>query len=305
MRFFLLTLLFFASCNAPRANLETGRVTPKGKFTVGADMRGNIPTETVSALYDGLKSAVDDAYDVATGNGTKWTGETGRQNLAKLVDALVIFSMDPLAWGFDFRARYGFYDNFDLGIKYDSGAWAGDIRFQFMGPTNTKNGRGSLIDYGPRWYGSIGVQYSSIDYKMPISYLEKLQDLLGYEFTRKDILIPVAFSYSLGPNETFGAISFGMVYNLGMIKYGFKEDMIADLFERSLEEEGITVPSEDRSIHAFGGFLNIKLGYRWVYAIASLSVYYQNYGKYNIFGIHTKQFSGLTFIPTLGLMGTF
>ena len=140
---------------------------------------------------------------------------------------------------------------------------------------------------------------------MPLPILEDLQDLLGYEFTRKDVLVPLAFSYSLGPDELFGAITFGVAYNLGLVKYGFKEEKVAQLFQESLEEEGIMVPHDEKSVHAFGPFLNVKVGYRWIYAIASLSIYYQDYGSYDIFGVKTSRFSGLTFIPSFGLMGTF
>jgi len=301
----LLMLFLLAACTAPRANIETGRVTPRGKFVVGADVRGNVPTETSSALYDSLRAGVDEAKATASGESPKWTGEEGRQKLAKLVDTLVIYSLDPLGWGFDFRARYGFYDHLDLGVRYDSGVVAGDVRFQFLGAIDRGRKPNFFFNHGPRWYGSVGVQYSQQDFKVPLPILEDLQDLLGYEFTRKDVLVPLAFSYSLGPDELFGAISFGVAYNLGRIRYGFKEEKVAQLFQETLDQEGITVPQDEKNIHAFGPFFNVKLGYRWIYAIASLSIYYQNYGRYDIFGVKTSSFTGLTFIPTFGVMGTF
>ncbi|MBN2723113.1 MAG: hypothetical protein JXR95_03470 [Deltaproteobacteria bacterium] len=300
---YLILFVVLAGCTAPRANLETGRVTPRGKFVVGADMRGNIPTKTVSTLYDSLSEGVDEATAAATGNAPKWTGDEGKEKLAKLVDTLVMFSLDPVGWGFDIRARYGVYDGFDIGLRYDSGVIVGDARFQFMGPLG--GGKSALLNRGNRWFGSVGVQYSSQDYKVPLPVLEKLQDLLGYEFVRKDIVVPLAFSYSFGPNEKYGALGFGLVYNLGMIKYGFKEELVSQLFENTLEEEGITVPQDEKNIHAYGTFINLKVGFKWVYAVASLSIYYQDYGKYDIFGIKTTSLAGLTIIPTFGVMGTF
>jgi hypothetical protein len=301
----LFALTFLAACTAPRANLETGRVTPRGRFVVGADVRGNLPTATTGAMYDSLKAGVNEARDAATGESPKWTGEDGRQKLAKLVDTLVIYSLDPLGWGFDFRARYGFYDHLDLGVRYDSGVVAGDVRFQFLGAINRGKKPNLFFNHGPRWHGSVGVQYSQQDFKVPLPILEDLQELLGYEFTRKDVLVPLAISYSLGPDELFGAITFGLAYNLGLVKYGFQEEKVAQLFQESLEQEGIVVPHDEKSVHAFGPFLNVKVGFKWIYAIASLSIYYQDYGSYDIFGVKTSRFSGLTFIPSFGVMGTF
>ncbi len=298
-------LFLLASCTAPRANIETGRVTPRGKVVAGADVRTNLPTATSSALFDELKSQVKAARAAATGEAPKWTGESGRDNLARLVDTLVIYSLDPLGWGYDIRVRYGFFDHLDAGLRYDSGVVAADLRFQFLGAIDQGKRPNAFLNHGPLWYGSIGVQYSQQDFQVSMPILEDLQELLGYEFTRKDVLVPLIFSYSLGPDERYGALSFGLAYNLGMVKYGFKEEKVAQLFQESLEQEGIRIPHTKKNIHAFGPFFNVKVGLKYFYVIASLSIYYQDYGSHDIFGIKTSRFSGLTFIPTLGVMGTY
>ncbi|MBU1535931.1 hypothetical protein KKF84_11470, partial [Myxococcota bacterium] len=226
------------------------------------------------------------------------------QKLDKLIRAMIIYSVDPIGMGFDFNVRYGVWDRFDIGYKMDSGVHVFDTRFQFAGPTKqSPNFLG--INLGPHWFGSIGVQYSQQDFEIPLPGLDKLQKLIGYKFEKQDILIPIAFSYSLwGNEEKFGSVSFGAAYNYSRLKWGLDEGLIQDLFVDTLASMGITVPGGDQAVHSFGGFVNIKLGYKYVYVIASLSVYYQNYGKFRLFD-YSASYSGVTFVPTIGVVGQF
>jgi len=304
IRFLPVTLLALVACTSPRSITHSGKVTPKGQVRVGANFRGNIPTATSAALYDTIKDGVNEIEDVATGQQSKFTRDEGVQKLDKLLKAMIIYSVDPIGMGFDFNVRYGLIDRLDIGYKFDSGVHVFDTRFQFAGPTrHSRNVLG--INLGPHWFASIGLQYSQQDFEIPLPGLDKLQELVGYTFEKKDVLIPLVFSYSLwGDDEKLGSISFGAAYNYSKLHWGLDDGLIAQLFEDTLENLGIQVPSGDQSVHSFGGFINIKLGYKWVYVIASLSIYYQNYGKFRLFD-YSATYSGVTFVPTIGVVGQF
>ena len=57
------------------------------------------------------------------------------------------------------------------------------------------------------------------------------------------------------------------------------------------------------SVAAYGFFLNMKLGYKYVYILPALAVYYQNYGTFTLLGGGSESFSGYTFAPSIGLCG--
>jgi hypothetical protein len=295
----------FLGCTAPRSVIHSGKVTPKGQFRVGTDLRGNVPTATVGTLYDTLEDGVNRIDNIVNNGGEKLSGESDKAFLDKMVKTMLIYSLDPINMGYDFRVRYGVIDRVDIGYKYDSGVHVIDTRFQFGGATESGPGPKFFQDlFGPKWHGSIGIQFSKQSYEMPISYLEDLRELLGYEFKRYDFLIPLAVSYSFrGDKESVGSIGFGLVYNYGKLSYGFDNEQIEALFANTLESEGVTVPSGKPTVHAFGGFANLKVGYKYLYAIASLSIYYQDYGSYSLFGSTPASFSGFTIVPTIGLVG--
>jgi hypothetical protein len=57
---------------------------------------------------------------------------------------------------------------------------------------------------------------------------------------------------------------------------------------------------QSRNFSSYGLFLNLKLGYKYVYVVPAVSVYYQNYGNYTLVDGSTTSLSGVTFIPSLG-----
>ncbi|MGM0597648.1 MAG: hypothetical protein ACQES9_11480 [Myxococcota bacterium] len=302
--FFFFPVIMSFSCTSPRSVTHTGKVTPKGQIRLGTDIRGNFPTETSSVIYDSIKDGVNELEDVAKGEQDKYTEEEGKDKLDKLMRALLIYSIDPLGMGFDFNVRYGLLDRWDAGYKMDSGVHVFDTRFQFAGPTRNSD-KFMGINLGQKWFGSIGLQFSMQDYEISLPGLDKLQELLGYEFKKYDLMVPLAFSYSFfSKDEKYGSLSFGGVYNYSRLNWGMDEGVIQDFFVESMENMNINIPQGERNIHSYGAFFNLKVGYKYVYLVASLSIYYQDYGRYELFG-SSSSFSGFTFIPTIGLVGQF
>ena len=77
----------------------------------------------------------------------------------------------------------------------------------------------------------------------------------------------------------------------------------AKRFVRYVENEYVEIPSfsHKTSYSSYGGFLNAKIGYKYAYFVPALSIYHQNYGTYDLFGIQQESYRGLTIIPSLGL----
>ena len=139
--------------------------------------------------------------------------------------------------------------------------------------------------------------------KLPsIPFLDNVNSLLGFQASRHDVIVPLVFSKSLGVEEEIGAISYGLVYAHTFLRYGFKP---ANLYNGPGSSYGSglvpDLPTARRNFSSFGAFFNAKLGYRYAYVIPALSIYYQNYGEYQLLNNKTAKLSGLTFIPSLGL----
>ncbi|MEI6348604.1 MAG: hypothetical protein WCP69_11720 [Bacteroidota bacterium] len=285
--YFTSIILFLSGCAAPRSITQSGKVTPHKQFRFGSNFSGNISTSVSKTLFDGAQSTASDLINQDT--------VRLEETVAKLEKVALAYSLDPIGSGYDFYLRYGVLKHFDIGYKFASGVHVFDAMYQFMGST------GTIESVGKKGIcGSIGVQYSSQKYDLPLGF-NKIQDLLGYTMKRKDILIPLIFSVSFGEEEKFGNFSWGLAYSHSFIDYGFDPDNIFYDRINSTTPVSLTAIEGKKNYSSIGAFVNIKAGYKYVYLISSLSVFYQDYGTYNMLGGGTANLSGLTIIPTLGI----
>ncbi|QNF32553.1 hypothetical protein HUW51_07365 [Adhaeribacter swui] len=280
-------MLFAVSCTAPRAIINSGKVTAPGQFKAGLNFGGNIATEPIGQLDDITKSAVD-----AIRNKDSIYYDEQIDVFAK---GLTAYALDPVGLTFDFYVRYGVAPRVDVGYKFASGAHVLDAMYQFLGPTGTPDnpGEGTL-------YGSVGLQYTGQKANLPArALLNKLEPVLDFYATRRDVVIPVIFSKSFGPEEEIGNISWGVVYNRTFIKYGFDPGNIFTKYTDQVVR--VEAVKEKNSFSSYGAFVNGKIGFRYVYLLPALTMYYQNYGTYKVLGGKKHEFSGMTFIPSIGL----
>jgi hypothetical protein len=278
------------SCTAPRNIIASGKVTPKGAFKVGFNSSFNVATAPLAEI-DGVTKAAVNAID----NNKDSIYYT--ESLASLTRGLLAYSLDPVTPTSDFYIRYGVLDKVDVGYKYASGAHVFDVMYQFMGSTGTPDDP----DLTKGMHGSIGLQYSGQKASLPSKLgLNKLSSILSFKLSRKDILVPLVFSYSFGPEETYGNISFGAVYGYTSIQYGFNP---SKTLVRKTDNVIESLPSftQRQGYSSFGGFINGKIGYKYAYFVPALSIYHQNYGTYNLFGQQQQTYKGLTIIPSIGL----
>ena len=288
----LVLIVTMAGCTAPRAVINSGKVTAPGKFKAGVNFGGNIATEPIGQLDDITKAAVDAIVKKDT---VFYDDE-----IEAATQALLAYSLDPIGPTFDFYLRYGLVERVDIGYKYASGVHVFDAQYQFMGPTGTPANPGG----DERWYGSVGLQYAgqSSDWVDRL-FLDKLQPLLQFSAKRKDVTVPLIFSRSFGVEEEKGSIAFGAVYNHTFIRYGFEPSRLFKKYGgENLELDGLM---NKNNYSSYGIFVNAKLGYKGIYLLPALTMYYQNYGSYTLLNDRVYSFSGMTFIPSLGLQANF
>lgn len=285
----LILLLLAAGCTAPRSIINSGRVTAPGQVKVGFNYGGNIASEPLSELDDIAKAAVD---AIANRDSVFYDGQ-----IDLFARALTAYAIDPVGSAFDMYVRYGIAPRFDVGYKYASGAHVFDGMYQFMGATGTATAKGL--------HGSVGLQFSTQSLNIGDQfYLEKINNLLKFKADRKDIVIPIIFSKSFGAEEEIGSIAWGLVYNHTFIEYGFEP---GNLFKRLSENNVVKVEevTENNNFSSFGAFVNARIGFRYIYVVPALTFYYQDYGTYRLLEGREYSYSGVTFIPSLGLQLRF
>lgn len=292
--FYKIGLIVFAiwavGCTPSRNIIASGKVTPKGAFKVGANSTFNIGTASVGEIDDVIKAAADEIKN----KDTIIFRESA--NLKTLTRGLLAYSLDPVAPSSDFYVRYGLAERVDVGYKFASGAHVFDAMYQFMGSTGTPDNPGKS-----GLYGSIGLQYSGQRANLPSALgLDRISPIFSYELSRKDILVPLVFSQSFGPEEQYGNFSWGLVYGHTFIKYGFKP---GKLYTRLDGDRVIKINDfmARENFSSYGGFINAKIGFKYVYLVPSLSIYYQDFGTYDFFGEQQESYKGMSFIPSIGL----
>ena len=281
------SLLLATACSAPRAIVATGKVTPQGEFRVGYNQGFNIATAPLSKAGAALK----DAASAAAGKDTVGYGGS----VINLQAAALAYILDPVQPTADLSIRYGIIPRLDAGFKYAFGSYVFDTQYQLLGPTGSPEnpGRGAVSG---TTYASIGLQFATQRAKLPsLPFLSDINSVLNFRATRNDLLIPLIISQSFGPEEEIGAISYGLVYAHSWVNYGFAPSNVY------LNTQKIpALPTQSRDFSSFGGFLNLKLGYRYFYVIPAVSVFYQNYGDYALLNGASTSLSGVTFVPSLG-----
>ena len=280
--------LLAASCTAPRAIVATGKVTPQGEFRVGYNQGLNLASAPIAKAGAAVKEAASQA---ASAEKVDYTDAT-----TQLQAAALAYVLDPVQTTADLNVRYGIVPRLDAGYKYAFGSHVFDTQYQFLGPTGTPENPGPGAATGTT-YGSIGLQFATQRAKLPsLPFLTDINAVLNLRATRNDLLVPLVFSNSFGPEEEIGAISYGLVYAHSWVSYGFAPEKIYTGAVKVPE-----LPTQRRNFSSFGGFLNLKIGYRYFYVVPAVSVFYQNYGDFALLNNQSTSLSGVTVVPSIGL----
>ncbi|NML66170.1 hypothetical protein HHL22_13235 [Hymenobacter sp. RP-2-7] len=282
------------ACTAPRGITTSGKVTPQGEFRVAYNQGFNVGTAPLSKATSAVREAASSlGTRAASGDTVRYSGL-----VSNVQGAALAYLLDPVQSTADLSIRYGVVPRLDVGYKYAFGSHVFDAAYQLLGPTGSVENP-ELGAAGGTTYASVGLQFALQRARLPsLPFLNNLNNLVGLDASRRDILIPLTVSQSFGPEETLGAISYGAVYGHSWVSYGFNP---SNLYNRAGTSVLPDLPRQSRNFSSYGLFLNVKLGYKYVYVVPALSVYYQNYGDYTLVDGSTTSLSGATFVPSLGL----
>jgi hypothetical protein len=286
-------LLLVSSCAAPRAITTSGKVTPLHEFRAGYNQGYNIATAPLAKAGTALKDAAQAAASSSS------AGDSVRydSSIKNLQAAALAYLLDPVQANADFFVRYGALPRLDVGYKYAFGSHVFDAQYQLLGPTGTPENPGSGAGTGTT-YASVGLQFATQRAKLPgFGFLDNINSVLNFSASRNDLIIPLTVSHSFGAEEEAGAFSYGLVYAHSWVRYGFAPGNIYNDNGQLLP----ALPNQRRNYSSFGGFVNLKLGYRYVYFVPALSIFYQNYGDYALLNGQSTSLSGLTVVPSLGV----
>ena len=284
--FILICVFTVSSCVAPRVISNSGKVTPKGNFVAGYHASYNISTQAASSVKNLL---VDNIEALSSQDSIKFD-----ETFVNINKAAIAYQLDPMGGGNELYIKYGLIKRLDIGAKITGNAKCVETQFQFIGPT------GNIEDKTEeRLYGSIGLQFSAQSQSLP-SVLSYLQDRLGYTFNRKDFLMPLLFSYSLGNEEEYGSLSCGLAANYSIINYSTSPVDIYNLNKTKLEPQNFR-----QRYMSYGFFISAKVGYKHVFLLPTLSMFYQNYGNYQLLDGNTVSFKGISIVPGIGLRFRF
>ncbi len=289
--YFLLSLLLlgYFSCSAPRSLMQSGRVTPHKDYNAGIEASINISGATLDNLFKGVEADARQFFKDSLASDS---------SLKRSATTALSYSLDPFTLATGIWIRYGIFNRTDFGFRLSGGTLITDLRYQFLGPTKK-----SPSESRSMWYGSGGIQYSKTEFTLP-SYLGEIQKALGYEFVRRDLLLPFIFSRSLGPEEKYGAVVLGASLQYSAVHYGFKPSFLMNVVngDRIAVKD---VPSDKENYFAYGASAGLKIGHKPWYFFPALAVFYQDFGEYQIFNSQTASISGFTLLPSVSLQVNF
>jgi hypothetical protein len=283
-------IVVITGCTAPKSITESGKTTPRGQLKVGANYNANIPTQTIKNAIELVGNGIGTVKSIKAINNEQEAGEEIKNRAASLSKYAIGYAVDPMTYGINYYARLGIAKRVDIGYQYAGGTNAFDIKYQFLGTT------GKIGSYSEnRFYGSIGLQYSSRKYELPDKF-KMMDEFIDFRFNRKDLFIPVIFSKSFGDEEKKGHFSWGVAYNRAFLEYGMQNKVYqnADL---NIPYQNI----ERKQFSSYGTFINLKTGNRCVFFVMSLAVYYTDYGTYKLIDGSSAHLHGFTYVPSLGI----
>jgi hypothetical protein len=274
------------SCSPPKAITESGKVVTKNQVRGGVNYSVNVSTSPITESIKGIEEfeqmSDKDSFQLTEG-------------LEHINAAALAYCLDPIGYKTDFYLRYGLGHNIDVGYRYSGKSHLVDARYQFLGSNSTYQ----YSDY-KGMFGSVGLQYGWQSYNFGGKNFEQISKIFDLNMSRKDISVPVIFSKSFGPEEKYGAIAFGVIYTHSFVKYNIDPKNVYVKDNEGVQQM-LAPLNAKMNYGSYGGFVNFKVGYKFVYFTAGLSTYYQEYGNYALLGGGNVELKGWTFVPSYGV----
>lgn len=289
-RIIFCVLLALAACNVPRAVLNSGKVVPKNQVRGGINYTYNVATSPIYQTANGAFNLITDYTDKDT--------VILNENIDRVNKALLAYCLDPVTFNTEYYLRFGLGHRMDLGYRNSGNAHAVDMMYQFLGSNESFQNS----DYRGM-YGSVGLQYAWHEFQFINNRLFKqMEKMFGFNLSRRDFTIPIIFSKSWGPEERVGCISFGVTYTHSFIKYKVQPKGITYVQDVPGVPPVLLSPIEGKMDYSsYGTFMNLKIGYRYVFFNLSLNLFYQKFGRYTMLSGRPAILEGFSFVPSYGI----
>jgi len=282
----LVPLGMIYSCSPPKSIVNSGKVVTKNQVRFGTNYSVNVSTSPITESIKGIKEfssfSNKDSFQLD-------------QGLEHINAAALAYCLDPIGYKTDFYLRYGLGHNIDLGYRNSGKAHVIDTRYQFLGSNSTYQ----YSDY-KGLYGSIGLQYGWQKFGFGDQKFDQLQKVFDLSMSRKDISIPLIFSKSFGPEEKFGALSFGLIYTHSFVKYNVNPKNVY-LRDNEGVQHMLEPLNAKKNYGSYGSFLSVKAGWKFIYFNAGVACYYQKYGTFPLLGGSNVTLKGFTIVPSYGV----
>jgi hypothetical protein len=272
------------SCSPPKSIINSGKVATKNQVRFGYNNSVNISTSPISESVKGIQefSAIgQDSFQFTKG-------------LEHLNTVAIAYALDPIGYKTDYYLRYGLGHNLDLGYRHSGKSHTFDMRYQFLGSNSTWQ----YSDY-KGMYGSVGLQFGWHNYGFTDKKFEELKKIFDLRMTRKDVSVPLIFSKAFGPEEKYGALSFGLVYTHCFIRYNVNPRNVYVSNSEGVQQFFEPLNAK-MNYSSYGTFVNVKAGWKFIYFVGGISCYYQKYGTYPLLGGNQVKLKGFTFVPNYG-----
>lgn len=282
----LVPLGMIYSCSPPKSIINSGKVVTKNQVRFGNNYSVNVSTSPIAESVKGIKEfssfADKDSFQFNEG-------------LEHINAAALAYCLDPIGYKTDLYLRYGLGHNMDIGYRNSGKSHTFDMRYQFLGSNSTYQ----YSDY-KGMYGSIGLQYGWQKFGFGDQKFDQLQRIFDMSMSRKDISVPLIFSKSFGPEEKFGALSFGLVYTHSFVKYNVNPKNVY-LRDNEGVQHMLEPLNAKMNYGSYGSFVNVKAGWKFIYFNAGIACYYQKYGTFPLLGGSNVTLKGFTIVPSYGL----
>jgi hypothetical protein len=261
-----------AGCSTALSTVQTAETLPRGKWHVGAGMDVGVP---VSRIADALSAAADIEEKVRDQGTNYMPTDEDRQQYA---DAMIGLALSAPGAGVDLMLRYGLGAHLDLGVRYTTTGFHGDVKWQFLGSN-------AADVYG--WSGAVSLGYANHSFSglvFDVLELVKIDD-----FSRHDFEVPLILGKRFG---RFGRTWFGPKFIAAKVHI---DATLAKLSDEPLDTDGW--------IYYVGGFAGVSAGYKGIEAYVELTAM-NMVAKPTIFG-RERDLGGLVVMPSFGIMARF
>jgi hypothetical protein len=280
----LLTLLpMIAGCATSMTHMTTPQALEPGDFEVAGAWTGHV--NSVAATTS-VQSGVD-LWDHWVGE--QDPGELSDDDLRTLLDTGLAWALFHPGTGYEVAGRVGLTDKLgeglDLGLRTNFSEIKGDLKLQLWQSEDAR--------FAAAVHGGYGYHFD-----LAGSFVEWLSLT---SFSRHDLDLAATWGWTEG---RVLRVYTGPRFMRSWIRTEPKLDgLIEDNLPASIQEYDPSDVLGDEVIAYYGSTNGVMLGYRWVYLVAELDLFWMSFHPTIL--DEQRNLSGLVLAPNVGLMATW